>query len=794
MFICIIAARWLLFSDNRPNLIVITVDTLRADHLASYGHKTIKTPRIDSLARDGVQFSNALSHSPQTLPSHTSIFTGTYPSFHQVQVNGRFFKNDTITTLAQVMKTEGYETAAFIASFVMDSRFGLNKGFDHYDNVFESSTKDKLFGYQQCKAEKVLDHVTNWIENQWSGSKPFFSWVHLFDPHRDYEPPEPFKSEYAENPYDGEIAYVDSQLARLVDLLKKKKLYDNTLILLTSDHGESLGEHNELTHSIFIYRATQHIPLIIKMPNQAYAKTDVSDLVRHVDIVPTLLDILEIEPDVIADQLQGKSFMKLIKGEEEEEARYSYAESFYPYVTYGWCPPKAYEDSQYKYIDLPVPELYDLKSDPRETKNIYSEQTSLALKFKKRVAAISAKQSKTAAKKDKSAETLEKLKTLGYVQGSSTKRDDLADLGTCTDPKHEAETEVIIIKMENLVQIGLYDEAMKIVNDLIAKNPNNTKARRDKANIFLLQEEFKKALSELIALKNIKKDYIDVHLQLANLYLHNEVDLAKAEEEIRNAFAISQTDPVVWMVKGDLESQKGNFVEALESYNKAEELGEKSAEFYQSKGALLLNLYQLDDAEKYLLKAVKLKVDQAEAHFDLGVLYDLKGNYDEALKSFHLAIAFDDKKIKYYSSLANFYMTRNNFVNAVETLNKALEKDKTNPGIFYNIGTTYLLWGRSDQAIVYLEKAIGLDDSYGPAFSNLGIAYRNMGNHLKSYQAFKRSVELMPDESVYWLNLANAALDLNKTDEIPKFLQTSIDKGMNISQIQKNEQLRRHLP
>ncbi|MEE8484326.1 MAG: sulfatase, partial [Nitrospinota bacterium] len=276
-----------------PNVILISIDTLRADHLRAYGYEKIETPNIDALANEGVLFKKTYAHAPITLPSHTSILTGTYPNFHGVRNNGEFRASEKLTTAAEIFKSAGYGTAAFVGAFVMDSRFGLDQGFDLYDDDMTGEGKIRAqFVYKERSAQAVVKRATDWLDKRLekrSGSPPFFIFLHLFDPHMIYDPPEPFRSRYSDNPYDGEIAYADSQVGVFLEKLKELKLYDNTLIVLTSDHGESLGEHGERTHAIFIYNATIWVPLVMKLPGGQNAGAVIERMTRHIDILPTMV-------------------------------------------------------------------------------------------------------------------------------------------------------------------------------------------------------------------------------------------------------------------------------------------------------------------------------------------------------------------------------------------------------------------------------------------------------------------------------------------------------------------------
>ncbi len=310
---CLAALSAVAAPSPAPNVVVITIDTLRADHLGCYGDKQIKTPNIDTLAQDGVRFERAYTPVPVTLPAHSSLFTGTYPlrsGMHDFADNKL---NPSQPTLASVLKENGYATGAVIGSAVLDSRFGLNHGFDFYYDHFDfSRLQESNLDEMERSGDLVADQALDWLDKNYQ--KKFLLWMHLYDPHYPYRPPSPYSEEYKDRPYDGEIAFADSQVGRLIRELKAKGVYENTVIVLTGDHGESLGEHGEKTHGFFIYNATLHIPVIIRLPGGPSART-VSELITLPDLMPTVLSFLKVDVPV---RRAGTQPAALHDGEGEE--------------------------------------------------------------------------------------------------------------------------------------------------------------------------------------------------------------------------------------------------------------------------------------------------------------------------------------------------------------------------------------------------------------------------------------------------------------------------------------------
>jgi len=358
-------------ANPQPDVFLITIDTLRADHVGCYGYKEVETPTLDSLAADGIRFGHAYTHSPITNTSHTTILTGLLPSVHGVTDFGVPLAA-THVTWAELLKKKGYQTAAFIGAVILDSNQlapGLDRGFDYYDNFPANTDSKERWGRVERRAGEVVGHAEGWMEKHprgRAGDGARFVWVHLYDPHDPYEPPSPFAEKYASHLYDGEIAYADSALGHFIAKLKDSGGYENALIIVVGDHGEGLGEHGEETHGLFLYDSTLHVPLIIKLPGAAHHGTVVDALVRTTDILPTVLSLTNTD---LPAGLNGESLMPYFDNS-TQPARSLFGETDYP-LRWGWAPLRAVREQSSKFIAAPRPELYDLGSDPRELKNLY---------------------------------------------------------------------------------------------------------------------------------------------------------------------------------------------------------------------------------------------------------------------------------------------------------------------------------------------------------------------------------------------------------------------------------------
>ncbi|MGE5734614.1 MAG: sulfatase-like hydrolase/transferase [Acidobacteriota bacterium] len=370
----------------KPDIFLVTIDTLRADHVHCYGYDGVQTQALDSLAQDGTRFSNAFTPSPITNTSHTSILTGLLPSSHGV-TDFAIPLAPAHATWAEILKQQGYKTAAFIGAVILDSKTlapGLDRGFDFYDNFPEHPESKSRWGRVERRGMEVVQHAETWLTQHRTG--PHFMWMHLYDPHDPYEPPAPFSQTYKDRLYDGEIAYADSALGHFIAYLKKQGIYEASLIIVVGDHGEGLGEHREETHGIFLYDATTHVPLLVKLPSRVPQTKVVDAQVRTTDILPTALDLVAAP---VPQELDGQSLKAYLNGSVASD-RTAIGETDYP-LRFGWSPLRSVRERGSKYIEAPRPELYNLEADPKELHNIYSADETTVQKLRKELVDLSAK-------------------------------------------------------------------------------------------------------------------------------------------------------------------------------------------------------------------------------------------------------------------------------------------------------------------------------------------------------------------------------------------------------------------
>jgi arylsulfatase A-like enzyme len=397
-----------------PNVLLISVDTLRADHLGAYGASS-GTPRLDAIAKAGVVFERAVAPVPITLPSHASLFTATYPFAHGVRDNGSFRLAGERGTLTETFRAAGYRTAAFVGSFALDSRFGLDQGFEIYDDFYGDTSALGNFAISERPAADVLAPALDWLSEQ--GEAPWFAFVHLYDPHAPYDPPAPFREKFASDRYRGEVAYVDEALGEFLDELSNRGRLENTLLVVTSDHGEGLGEHGERTHGMFAYETTLRVPLIFSWEGVLPPRR-VAPRVRLLDVAPTLLALSGLDP--LPDS-QGVSLVPFLEGKEDSTETESYFEALAFNLNRGFAPLTGLYRGNLKYIELPIPEIYDLESDPGETKNLAPAEPALVREMASRLEEIGSEGSiENEGGEHRLAvdeETRRRLESLGYAIG-----------------------------------------------------------------------------------------------------------------------------------------------------------------------------------------------------------------------------------------------------------------------------------------------------------------------------------------------------------------------------------------
>jgi len=620
------APRALAAGNPAPNVVVITIDTLRPDHLGCYGYKQIRTPNIDALAADGVRFEHAYTPVPVTLPAHTAIFTGTYPMLSGMHDFSANKLNPQQPTLASVLKEHGYTTGAVIGSAVLDSRFGLNHGFDFYYDHFDfSRLQESNLDEMERPGNVVTDVTLDWLAKNYQ--KKFFLWMHLYDPHYPYRPPAPYSQEYESHPYDGEIAFADAQVGRLLRFLKEKGLYRHTLIVLSGDHGESLGEHGEKTHGFFIYNATLRVPLIVHLPGEASAKT-VTDLVNLADLMPTVLQILKVD---VPSQVQGRNLLPLMAPKKEAASRSLYAETFLPRLHFNWSELRGVETENYHFIDAPKPELYDLTRDPGETQNLLPQKKAVGEEMRAKLAALIREYSagqEMAQKTGLDPALMERLKSLGYAGFSGGGNPTISNRDL-PDPKDRIQAYELISEAIADSQHGNYQPSTEKLNTALKTDPNSVPVHYLLGLNYYRMKNFPAAVEQFQRVIELSPDYTLALFYLGVAYGHT----GQIDQSISTLKRALELDPTNFTAAYDLGVaylQKKMTNEAAAAFREALSIADEYAPAHRSLGEILLDQGQVDGAIAQLRRAEELVPTDPATHLALAKALAAKGMNDEA--------------------------------------------------------------------------------------------------------------------------------------------------------------------
>ncbi len=621
---------WAQAASDGPNVLLITIDTLRADHLACYGYQQIHTPNIDQLAAAGARFANAFSAVPITLPSHTVILTGSYPMHTGMHDFGGNKLNPSQPTLATILHAQGYATGAVVGSAVLDSRFGLNRGFDYYYSNFDfSRLSETNLDDMERPGNEVVDRGLAWLAKY--GQKKFFLWLHMYDPHFPYHPPAPYNAEYKSHPYDGEIAFDDAQFGRVVRYLKEKNLYDRTLIVLAADHGEGLGEHGEKTHGFFIYNSTLHVPLIVKLPaSRAASPRVVKSSVGLVDIAPTILAVTGADAP---KEVQGRSLLPLITGPEDKTPVELYAETYLPRIHFDWSELRGNLVGNYKFIEAPKPELYDLAADPHELHNLFYDKKLIADGMQKRLSEMIEKD--TAKSPGQSAQAspvdpilAEKLKSLGYVAFDSGAGGILTDRKS-PDPKDRIQVYELVSEAMADSQHGLYSSSITRLEAALKVEKDSIPVHYLLGLDYYRQQDFTRSIDEFEKVLKRSPDYALAIFYLGLAYGHAG-QWENSTTKLKRAIELDPTNFSAAFNLGAAELKLGKVDEALAAFNQSVHIYSDYAPGYEALGEIYLYQGHVDEAVGALQKAVDLVPENPAYHQGLAKALDAKGLHSEA--------------------------------------------------------------------------------------------------------------------------------------------------------------------
>ncbi len=709
-------------STARPPVILITIDTLRADRLSSYGSDRVSTPHIDRLAGEGVRFANASSTVPFTLPAHSSIMTGLYPPTHGVRENVGYVLGADRTTLAERFRDAGYRTGGFVSAFVLDARWGIGRGFDTYVDDFDlDSMAGANLGSVQRAGPETIAHALEWLDEavfsgdggaagDTSGQPPFFLWLHLFDPHDPYEPPEPFRTEYEGRPYDGEVAYTDSLIGDFRAALEQRGLFDESVVVLTADHGEGLGDHGESYHGFFVYDSTVHVPLIVRLPGEVEGGRVVKDAVSHVDIAPTLTELLDLD----AGAAQGRSLLPSIEGLEDGDSRRGvYAESFYALDHYGWAPLRSLRTADYKYIETPDPELYALLEDPGELTNVLLDRRDTSRELRaaalELAAALDRAAPATVPEPDLDEQALAQLQALGYLAGRGAATGREAE-GPRADAKTKVHLHRAIMRAQSAFGSGDDVAAAEELRAALVEDVRLLDAHQLLGTITLLAGDPAPAASHFQRALEFDPEHRQSLLGLANAY-HELGRIDEAMVGYRRLLEVAGQDSKATMAMARIHVERGELAEAEDVLAAAAEGREPPPVVTNKLGEVMALMGRSGEAEAKFRQALALNPELGEAHYNLAVLLD------EAGKPFE----------------------------AVETYLRAAELRPRDHRPRFNLGRLYGRLGRSGDQIEAYRDAVEAAPDFVRGYFQLAKALMDAGLDLEEAEAMaRRGLELAP--------------------------------------------------
>lgn len=617
------------------NIVLITLDTTRADRMGFLGSQRGLTPNLDALARDSVVFTHAYSQAPITSASHATILTGTYPQFHHVDDAGMALAKD-IPYAPDILRRRGYHTAAFTGCVILDPKAGgapgFDRGFGTYDAGFHArQSGESRYQSLERRGGEVVAHAIAWLDKH--SAAPFFLWVHIYDPHAPYDPPEPFRSRYASQLYDGEIASADAAVGKLLDYLHARKLYDGTIIAAVADHGEAFGEHGERGHGIFLYDPTIHVPLLIKLPGQAGERID--SRVSLVDVLPT---ILQAVGDSGPTGIQGKSLLPLLAPGSKEAERAAYSEASYPQRAFGWSPLRSLRSGKYLFVEAPRSELYDQQTDPAAAYDLSSTAAPAAQTLKAQLDAFrgSTGRSAVSAAEVTGRQQEEQLRALGYVASSGAPKKDDAN---AADPKDKIEAANEMAESSLALEEGHYQEAIATLDKVVARDPTVSAAYSSLGAAWSAVGNLQRAIPALRKAVELRPGSVSAHYQLG-MALFTAGDLRAAAPQFEAAVAGDPQSADMRFSLASIYVRLDRTAEAKQQLETALKLKPADYDSNLMLGQILLNEKKPAAALPYLQGAASVQPRSPRAHQFLADAYAQLGRKEQAAREHMLAERF----------------------------------------------------------------------------------------------------------------------------------------------------------
>jgi len=793
------------------SFLLLTLDTTRPDHLAPYGAEDAETPHLQALAEAGAVFELAYAAAPVTLPAHASILTGLDPDTHGVRNNGSHFLPEDLPTLATVLRGEGVTTAAFVSAAVLEARYGLARGFTAYDDDLAAGKPKELRMIAERTAEVTVDAALRWLDggsrSDGEPREPFFLWVHLFDPHAAYEPPSPWAERFADRPYDGEIAYMDAQIGRL---LAHPRIADpRTLVMALGDHGESLGEHGEASHAMLAYDSTLHVPWIVRGPGVAPGAR-IADPVGQIDLLPTALGLLGLDAAEKVPGLPGRNFGARLRGgpgsSEGTEAaaepiapRELYAETFVPFYTYGWAKLRTLRRDGWKYIDAPTPELYHVAEDPGELDERHDVEPERATEMAARLAARTARDGgEAAAVRSLDRETREKLRSLGYLAGSGAVRSDLPGNlpnDRRPDPKEMIDLHRAMDRAEHhlyardferavaelrrilgrdrtnraalvdlakaLGELGRYDEAVEAAGRALALHPEDPDLHLTLAGLEAARGRPQRALEALDTTLSLDPRSVDAKVEKARLLLRGAREGEDAREAAEARALLEEVlaeDPdhgraqVLWAE--EVEAAAGDLAAAEARLREVTAREPFLAEGWRALGRVRERAGDRDGAKSAYREGLERQPRDPGLLTLLGLLLAEGGSGEDAREAAEARGLLETARelapvprAEIHDGLAALAVTRGDWTAAETEARRALEVDPGRAGAWNHLAVALEEQERTERALDAYTRAREADPAYWQAVFNQGLLLRKLGRDDQAMAAFRRVLELVPDHA-----------------------------------------------
>jgi tetratricopeptide (TPR) repeat protein len=755
------------------NVLLISIDTLRADHVGAYGFPRPTTPNIDVVAREGVVFRDVHTPVPMTLPAHVSMLTGTLPPTHGLRDNLRNKLPDASLTLAEMLKPRGFTTGAVVSSFVLDHRFGTSQGFDSYDDQFQAV--HKIGDLNERKGDETARVAAHWLESH--KERPFFLFVHFYDPHDPYDPPEPFASRWRENPYEGEVAFADHCVGQVLEKLRQLGLYDDTLVVVTADHGEMLGEHGELNHGFFIYEGALRVPLIVRVP-WARVPRQIDLPVSLIDIAPTIVSLVgapvprEVQGQDLSPWLAGRGSGgggRPLYAETVTPTRYYGTSSLLGVIVYGW-----------KYIETSRPELYDLRSDPAEASNLLEREPKRAETLGRTLVTILAAAGRAPFPAPESAAldeaSRQRLAALGYLGhggesalGFDRSREDPKDLiaffrkdqrlNKLVEEKKYPQARALCDEMlrqrpgfadchlqmsKIALAEGQPEAALTAARKAVAVGPKNAKAQAHLAGLLKERGDVEGAIAHSRQALEIEPDSPDARVLLGRA-LADKGQVEEAAKLLAAASAARPESAAAATQLGFVLARQGKLEEAVASYRRALALDPGSAEVHAYLGAALASLARWDEAIAHFEQSLAARPDNAELHDRLGVALREKGRSEEALAHFREAVRLAPGLAVAHFDLGRALKQTGRIDEAVREYRRALELNPRLAAAHNSLGSVLGSQGRMKEAAAQFREALRVEPSDAEAQNNLGLALRALGDREEALPHFQEALRLRPD-------------------------------------------------